>query len=314
MFCSVVIPTIGRTTLSRAVQSVLDQAFTQGDFEVIIVNDSGDALVTEEWKHVGHVRTINTNQRERCMARNAGAAVARGKYLWFLDDDDWILPNALNKFWSLASRSPDAQWLYGGVHIVDENSNVLAVRNSGFSGNCFAQIMGGAWAPIQSSIVKADAFFKVGGFNPAILGTEDLDLCRKISMVGEFANTDAAVACLYRGDQWSTSTNYFRAPVDTRLSRDELLDMPGALSRMHSSADSAYWQGRIVRIYLSTVNYNVQQRRFVKAVARSLLTATSILLAGAAIFSSSFWSGVRADHVPGSLHFIMLDLERTAES
>ena len=176
MFCSVVIPTIGRTSLSRAVHSVLDQTFTHGEIEIIIVNDSGNTQVIEEWQHVDRVRTINTHQRERCVARNTGAAITRGEYLWFLDDDDWILPNALNEFWSLASDAPSVHWLYGGVRIVAENGTALAERNSNLSGNCFAQMMGGAWAPIQSSIVKADAFFEVGGFNPLIIGTEDLDL------------------------------------------------------------------------------------------------------------------------------------------
>lgn len=83
------------------------------------------------------------------MARNAGAAIARGEYLLFLGDDDWILPNAFNEFLSLASDAPEAHWLNGGVRIVDGNGTVLAERNSGLSGNCFAQMMGGAWAPIQ---------------------------------------------------------------------------------------------------------------------------------------------------------------------
>jgi glycosyltransferase involved in cell wall biosynthesis len=44
MFCSVIIPTIGRTTLDRAILSVLNQDFSQDEFEVIVVNDSGQTL------------------------------------------------------------------------------------------------------------------------------------------------------------------------------------------------------------------------------------------------------------------------------
>lgn len=36
MFSSTVIPTIGRATLARAVQSVLEQDFNADDFEVIV--------------------------------------------------------------------------------------------------------------------------------------------------------------------------------------------------------------------------------------------------------------------------------------
>ena len=44
MFCSTIIPTIGRPSLSRAVCSVLDQEFSHDDFEVIVVSDSRKPL------------------------------------------------------------------------------------------------------------------------------------------------------------------------------------------------------------------------------------------------------------------------------
>ena len=101
MFCSTVIPTIGRSTLSRAVCSVLQQSFTADEFEVIVVNDSGSPLPDADWQHSDHVRVLHTNRRERSVARNTGAAIAEGRYLHFLDDDDWLLPGALKTFWDL---------------------------------------------------------------------------------------------------------------------------------------------------------------------------------------------------------------------
>jgi glycosyltransferase involved in cell wall biosynthesis len=314
VFCSVIIPTIGRESLTKAVCSVLDQEFPGQEMEIVIVNDSGDAAAATSWHSVNHVRIITTNRRERCVARNTGAAAAKGTYLWFLDDDDWMLPGAMRTFEALASRSPEASWLYGGLGIVDVQERVLVERNSGLNGRCFAQVLGGAWAPIQSSIIKADAFFEVGGFNPQIIGTEDLDLTSRIARIGEFANTKTSVACLYRGDLWSTSTDYSRAPADIRRSRDEVLDKRGTYSLLRNTADSAYWHGRIVRVYMSTITWNLQQGRYLKAFGRGLSTALSTLQAGGALFSRQFWSGVQADHVPGSLHFVMKDLERLAES
>jgi hypothetical protein len=154
MFCSVITPTVGRATLSRAVHSVLDQAFDRDDFEVIVVNDSGRPLPAAEWQDSPRVQVVRTNRRERSIARNTGAALARGRYLCFLDDDDWLLPGALERFWALACQNGDAAWLYGGIRVVDEAGECLAEVNSGLSGNCFAQIVGGAWAPIQASLIR----------------------------------------------------------------------------------------------------------------------------------------------------------------
>src|SRR5512139_2062944 len=109
MFCSVVIPTINRPTLSRSVYSVLNQDFSADDFEIIIVNDTGQPLPDMEWLHSEFVQVITTQKRERSVARNTGAAIARGEYLYFLDDDDIMLPGAMKAFWEL-SQATDSGW------------------------------------------------------------------------------------------------------------------------------------------------------------------------------------------------------------
>lgn len=137
MFCSTIIPTIGRPTLDRAISSVLEQSFVHDDFEIIIVNDSGSPLPRFAWASGDRVSVLNTNRRERSVARNTGAAVATGKYLHFLDDDDWILPNALNAFWEM-DRSHSAKWLYGSYNTVDNDGNIIEEIHPRIEGNIFA--------------------------------------------------------------------------------------------------------------------------------------------------------------------------------
>src|SRR5687767_15860254 len=95
MICSTIIPTIGRDSLSRAVESVLQQDFDRYEFEVIVVNDSGQPLPHEDWMESKHVTLLHTNRLNRSVARNTGAAVARGKYQHFLADDDCTVPGAV---------------------------------------------------------------------------------------------------------------------------------------------------------------------------------------------------------------------------
>jgi glycosyltransferase involved in cell wall biosynthesis len=305
IFFSYIIPTIGRKSLKTAVQSVLSQEFSQVDFEVIVVNDSGKPLPNAEWQNSPRVRIITTNRSERSFARNSGAATARGKYLAFLDDDDWILPGALESFWNLANAYPNAAWLYGGIRVVDERDTILAEINSGLSGNCFAQIMGGAWAPIQASIMRASAFFEIGGFNPLICGTEDEDLCRRTAYHGEFANTQEIVACLFRGQSWDTSTNYRRAPEDVKYSRDLILARSGTFRRLMTSADSNFWYGRILRIYLSTISWNVKRKRYFTALSRLMHSLLAGFLSVHRFGSRDYQAGLLAHHAPNTLHFVM---------
>jgi glycosyltransferase involved in cell wall biosynthesis len=302
---SYIIPTIGRDSLETAVRSVLSQDFPRAALEVVVVNDSGRPLPAADWQAEPGVRVIATNRSERSFARNSGAAVAAGRYLAFLDDDDWITPGALQEFRRLAEQHPRAGWLYGGIQVVDDQGRVLAEINSGLNGDCFAQIMGGAWAPLQSSLIAARAFFAAGGFNPRICGTEDEDLCRRIAFVEEFASTPAVVGVLFRGRTWSTSTNYLRAPEDTKISRDALLAQPGAARRLLRSARTSYWRGRSLRVALSTVPWNLKKRRIFPAASRALSSLLLLAGSGSSLFSADFWAGARADHVPESLHFVM---------
>ena len=309
---SYIIPTIGRSSLQVAVKSVLEQDFPQAEFEVIVVNDSGNPVRKEDWQDSPCVRIINTHKSERSFARNSGAAVAQGKYIAFLDDDDWILPGALQSFWYLANQYSNAAWLYGGIRIVDEQGKALGEINSRLTGNCFSQIMGGAWAPLQASLIQSRAFFEVGGFNPLICGTEDEDLCRRISSCGDFANIPDVVACLFRGQTWKTSTNYLRAPDDTKYSRDLILAKPKTFQRLRSSVNSSYWSGRVLRVYLSTLVWNLRKKRLFTALSRLLYSSAFLALSIKYLFSREYWAGVRADHVPETLHFVMKNYHGTA--
>ena len=155
-------------------------------------------------------------------------------------------------------------------------------------------------------------FFAVGGYDPSICGTEDLDLCTRVALRGTFANIPAMVACLLRGRTWDTSTNYLRAPDDIRYSRDQVLKEAGAFRRLRWSADSDYWYGRILRVYLSTVLWNLRHGRLFTAMSRGVYTVAWFALAGPHALSPGFWQGAKAHHAPGTLHFVMERLEREA--
>ena len=290
MFCSTVIPTIGRPTLSRAVNSLLSQTFIADNFEVIIVNDSGMQLPESDWQRSDRVRVIRTNRRERSVARNTGAAAAKGKYLHFLDDDDWLAPGALQKFWEL-TRSAKVGWLYGSSQLVDRQGNPLLQLHHGLDGNCFIQVMAGEWIPLQSSLICSEIFFAVGGFNPLISGPEDIDLLRRVSLRDDIAGTSEMVAFIEWGRQGS-STNYDRHAEFSRFAREHILDEKNVFLRMRSSAHTDYWYGRIVRAYLTSLLWNIAHQRPLTAASRAIYSMVSLVLAGKRVMRRDFWRAV----------------------
>lgn len=290
MFCSTIIPTIGRSSLSQAVESVLNQAFTGDNFEIIVVNDSGEPLPEAQWQTSEKVQIIKTNRHERSVARNVGAAIAKGKYLHFLDDDDWILPGALESFWALAQAS-GAAWLYGGSQLVDRAGQPLIQLHHKMNGNCFIQVMAGEWIPLQASLIETNTFFKAGGFIPLISGTEDVDLCRRIALIGDLAETSATVACVGMGQE-NSSTPHTLASGYSRWAREKILDQAGVFTRMRTSANSSDWYGRIVRIYLTSTVWNLQRGNLFTAISRVIFSLAGLALAGHHVLLASFWQAI----------------------
>lgn len=85
--------------LPRCVESVLGQTYT--DWELILVDDgspdnSGD--IAEEYaKTDSRIHVIHKTNGGLSDARNAGILTAKGRYLTFLDSDDWINERYLEK-------------------------------------------------------------------------------------------------------------------------------------------------------------------------------------------------------------------------
>ena len=287
MFCSTIIPTVGRQTLARAVYSVLNQVIEGEDFEVIVVNDSGKPLPVENWQSSPRVKIITTNCRERSVARNTGAAIARGKYLHFLDDDDWLFPNTLNHLWEL-SRKSEAAWLYGSSQLVERDGTELIQLHHRIMGNCSLQAMAGEWIPLQSSMIDAVIFHQLGGFSPLIIGPEDIDLFRRVCLHDNIAETPNLIASIERGDMGST-TDYSQHPEMSRRARDRILDDESAFLRMKEGADSPYWLGRLLRIYFTSAIWNLQHGRIFNAGSRLAHGLFVILVSNFRIFTTDFW-------------------------
>jgi glycosyltransferase involved in cell wall biosynthesis len=281
-----------------------------GEFEVIVVNDSGLPLPAADWQDDPQVKIIHTQRRERGVARNTGAAVAQGRYLHFLDDDDWLLPGAMRLAWAGAQAASDAVCLTCGVRIVDGAGKVWGEIDLALEDNCAAQLLAGVYLLIGSYFVRSDAFFGVGGFNRRFGGSEDVDLSIRLALTGDFARIAAPVVAILRGINWATSTDYGRAVEENRLIRDAALDLPGAFGRLRASARSAYWKGRLVRAYASSCLLNWRKRKPFKLLSRSLFTGAALLGGGVAVATGDFWRGVKDSQVPGSLSEVMARIDR----
>ncbi len=294
-FCSTVIATIGRQTLARTVLSVLNQDFTTANFEVIVVNDSGHTLRQEPWHESSKVQLINTNRRKLCVARNTGASIAKGKYLHFLDDDDWLSPNALKYLWE-TSEKENPEWIYGVTQLVDRLGNKLIKLEQNLIGNCFIQVMAGECIHLQSSIILSEIFFSLGGFNTQITSAEDIDLLRRFALSHDLSYVEKTISCKTMGRSGST-IDWEQYPKDSLYAREQIINNPKVFRRLHDSAKKTathrnYWYGRIIRLYLTSAYWNIVQNRLFCAMSRLLYSSAGLIISGLHLISKNFWKAI----------------------
>jgi glycosyltransferase involved in cell wall biosynthesis len=300
MFVSTVIPTIGRSTLETAVQSVLSQVIPGEENEIIVVNDSGKPLPPANWTKCERVRIVDTQRNERSVARNSGAAIAKGKYVHFLDDDDWMLPDSFCHFHKLSQES-NAPFIYGGSRLMEDTSTHLYDIHMKEKGNCFAQMMAGEWIPTGSYLVKREVFFKVGGFTPAMNVYEDFDFTRRAALLVDFDFIQQPVLCILRGMDWNTTTP--RQPQKklirelTLSAREKILSNPAAFSRILLSGQTNYWRGHVLRTYLSSLIWNSKTRSYSQAIARGLQIIALMTLSGYYMLRPEYWKGLMKPHI-----------------
>ncbi|MGL5903815.1 MAG: glycosyltransferase family 2 protein, partial [Cetobacterium sp.] len=127
---SVIIPAYNaEKTIDRCLNSIVNQ--TLKELEIIIVND-GSKDKTDEvcktWeKKDSRIKLISNRNMGCSYSRNYGIRIAKGKYLTFVDSDDFIDENMYFELYQKSILLPDI--IVSGVKYLDENQNIKYVEN-----------------------------------------------------------------------------------------------------------------------------------------------------------------------------------------
>lgn len=104
--------------VGKAIESI--QAQTLKEFEFLIVDDGSPdrsgAICDEYASKDPRIKVIHKENGGAPSARNVAIDIAQGKYMYFMDSDDWAEPTMLEDMYCLAERD-DAQLVVAGFFI-----------------------------------------------------------------------------------------------------------------------------------------------------------------------------------------------------
>jgi len=211
---SVVVPVYCATIyIATALDSVLAQTFT--DYEIIVVNDGCPETLELEKRlrqYLGKILYIRQHNKGPGGARNAGIMAARGRFIAFLDADDYWAPNYLAEQMDFFARNPQADMVY---------SDALLVGDSPLAGRTFMEttpsngvadfenlLTGYCTVILSGTVVRRQRVLDVGLFDENLRRAEDYDLWLRL------ANSKAAI-------RYHSKVLLFRRELSTALCADK---------------------------------------------------------------------------------------------
>lgn len=133
-FFTVVMPAYGvEKYIDRAISSIRKQTFE--DWEIIVVDDctmdrSGE--IAERYAaEDSRIRVLHHEKNQGLSpARNTGTRAASGKYIWYMDPDDYVDADLLEQVYHSIERSPAQVVLFGHVEEYYDKKGRLTYTHS----------------------------------------------------------------------------------------------------------------------------------------------------------------------------------------
>ncbi|SMC09307.1 glycosyltransferase [Nitratiruptor tergarcus] len=197
---TIAIPTYNRKEFLReALQSALNQNYE--NYEIVVVDDGSDVdmqEVIEEFNSPKIRFFANEKNRGRPYTRNRCIEEARGEYILWLDDDDKLMPNILQKYVDLLNDvdiTPDV--VYGNLNSFGEQELRFTPLDFFENGDTLLQMLyegKGSYIPNLGSMVKTILYTKIGKYDERFERAQDFEFWIRVAKTARFKKLNNVVA------------------------------------------------------------------------------------------------------------------------
>ncbi|GAO45197.1 glycosyltransferase [Flavihumibacter petaseus] len=165
--------------LTTSIESVYSQSLKES--EIILIDDGSTdntRIVAEMYPDVRYVYQENQGLSA---ARNTGIDHAKGKYLVFLDADDWLLPQALAINLSLMRGDQRAAFVSGAYQLYYEDRDQYQNVNNEYGPDAYLSLLRGNFIGMHATVMYARWVFDSFRYDTSLSNCEDYDIYLNIA-------------------------------------------------------------------------------------------------------------------------------------
>ena len=204
---SIICRTLGRPELQQALQSIASQDYP--NIEIVLVDAAGDDSLDSAAAGDRPLKLVTTGAAlSRSQAANAGLKAAQGKYIQFLDDDDWIDPNHVSQLVSVLERSDETAAAYSSTQKTNAAGDSLDyVFREDFDPTL---LMRDNYIPIHAILFDSSLLENDCSFDETFDIYEDWDFWLQLSQHTNFKHIDSITAYYREGGDSYTAVEDVR--------------------------------------------------------------------------------------------------------
>lgn len=207
---SVILPVYnGSKTLTTCIESITSQDYS--DYEIVAIDD-GSTDNSLEILESYPIKIIRQKNSGVSAARNAGAALAKGQYLAFIDQDDKWMPEKLSRQVEFIDKNNNVLYVFTNFKRFSYNgSGSYSLSNSELnpyiyswphikhpikSGRIFdcndamELLLNGYPIYPSTMLINKDILVRAGGWNNIFPRCQDLDISLRCSRITKFCYVD----------------------------------------------------------------------------------------------------------------------------
>jgi LmbE family N-acetylglucosaminyl deacetylase/uncharacterized coiled-coil protein SlyX len=191
---SILVRSVDRELLAEALDSVALQTYP--NIEVVVVAaQPGHRPLSERCGRFPLRLVLTDEGLPRSRAANKALAQARGEYLLFLDDDDWLMPGHVARLAHVLQRQPHAPAVYTGVALASSDGVMLGQTfDLPFDG---IRQLAGNLTPIQAVLFRKELVAQGCRFDEALDRFEDWDFWLQVARQGAMVHLPG-ISAAYR--------------------------------------------------------------------------------------------------------------------